>query len=130
MVLEKIAAWAARTEFGRNAILEQADLGPFREKPTPRIIIGIFLMAFSYVIGWPAVAFFGVLAVWFGQPLIAIVGGPVIYGISHLVFYAGLYLAGARYTWVFLRWATRMFIEKHGGARSSGAAETRIQGSD
>ena len=115
MVLKKIAAWAARTEFGKNAIREQADLGAFKDKPTPRIITGIFLMALSYLIGWPAVALFGVLAVYFGQPLIAIVGGPVIYGISHLVFYVGLYLAGARYSWVFLRWATRIFIEKHAG---------------
>ena len=114
MVLKKIADWASRTEFGRGAVEEKADLGPFREKPTPRIIIGIFLMALSYLIGWPAVILFGVLAAWFGQPLIAIVGGPVIYGISHLVFYIGLYLAGARYTMVFLKWATRRFIEKHG----------------
>jgi hypothetical protein len=113
MILKKIAAWTSRTEFGRSAMEEKADLSPFREKPTPRIIAGIFLMGLSYLIGWPAVALFGVLAVYFGQPLIAVVGGPVIYGISHLVFYIGLYLAGARYSWVFLRWATRRFIEKH-----------------
>jgi hypothetical protein len=113
MVLRKIAAWASRTGFGRSSMEEKADLSPFRERPTPRIIIGIFLMALSYVIGWPAVALFGVLAVYFGQPLIAIVGGPVIYGISHLVFYIGLYLAGVRYSRVFLRWATRRFIEKY-----------------
>ncbi|HOD13073.1 MAG TPA: hypothetical protein PKI31_00005, partial [Spirochaetota bacterium] len=71
MVLKKIAAWAARTEFGKNAIREQADLGAFKDKPTPRIITGIFLMALSYLIGWPAVALFGVFAVYFGQPLIA-----------------------------------------------------------
>ena len=113
MLMKKIAEAAARTEFGRRAVEEQADLGPFREKPTPRIIIGLFLMALSYVIGWPAVALFSTLAWYFEQPLIAI-GGPVIYGISHLVFYAGLYLAGARHSWVFLRWATRRFIEKYG----------------
>ncbi len=114
MVLKKIAEWVAQTEFGKSAIREQADLGSFKEKPTPRIITGIFLIALSYLIGWPAVALFGVLAVYFGQPLIAIVGGPVIYGISHLVFYIGLYLAGARYSYMFLKWATRMFIEKYG----------------
>jgi hypothetical protein len=113
MIMGKIAAWASRTEFGKTSMEEKADLSPFRERPTPRIIIGIFLMALSYVIGWPAVALFGVLAVYFGQPLIAIVGGPVIYGISHLVFYIGLYLAGVRYSRVFLRWATRRFIEKY-----------------
>ena len=108
-----IARGAARTEFARKALEEKADLSPFREKPSARILLGIFLMAFSYVIGWPAVALFGVLSIYFNQPLIVILGGPAIYGTSHLVFLAGMYLAGARYTFVFLRWATRKFLEKY-----------------
>ena len=76
------------------------------------MILGIILIGFSYLIGWPAVALFGILSIYFGQPLILIIGGPVIYGISHLVFIAGLYLAGARYSYVFLRWATRKALEK------------------
>ncbi|MBN2159558.1 MAG: hypothetical protein JW807_09190 [Spirochaetes bacterium] len=110
-----IAERAALTEFAKKAVADKADLSPFRERPSVRIIFGIFLMGFSYVIGWPAVAFFGVLSIYFGQPLIVVVGGPVIYGISHLVFIAGMYLAGARYTYIFLRWATRKFIEKYAG---------------
>jgi hypothetical protein len=115
----KLMAWmagrVARTEFGRRALEEKADLGLFREKPTARILFGIFLMGFSYVIGWPAVTLFGVMSIYFGQPLIVLIGGPVIYGISHLVFIAGMYLAGAKYTYIFLRWATRRFVEKYGG---------------
>jgi hypothetical protein len=114
--LNSMAGWAARTEFAQKALNEKADLGPFREKPSPRIMFGIFLMGLSYVIGWPAVALFGGLSIYFRQPLIVIIGGPVIYGISHLVFLAGLYLAGARYSYVFLRWATRRFIEKYAPA--------------
>ncbi len=112
-VLRIIARGAARTEFARKALEEKADLSPFREKPSARILAGIFLMAFSYVIGWPAVALFGVLSIYFSQPLIVILGGPAIYGTSHLVFLAGMYLAGARYTYIFLRWATRRFLEKY-----------------
>jgi hypothetical protein len=37
---------------------------------------GLFLVGLSYVIGWPAVAAFGVLAAWFREPLIIAVGGP------------------------------------------------------
>ncbi len=113
-LLNSIAGWTARSEFARSAIEEKADLGPFTQRPSPRVIAGIILMGFSYIIGWPAVALFGVLSIWLRQPLIVIIGGPVIYGISHLVFLAGLYCAGARYTYVFLRWATRRFIEKYG----------------
>ena len=112
-ILKIIARRVANTEFARKSLEEKADLSPFREKPSARILFGIFLMAFSYVIGWPAVALFGILSVYFSQPLIVIVGGPVIYGISHLVFMAGMYLAGARYTYIFLRWATRKFLEKY-----------------
>lgn len=108
-----IAAQVSRTEFARKALEEKADLSPFREKPSARILVGIFLMALSYVIGWPAVALFGILSVYFNQPLIVILGGPAIYGTSHLVFLAGMYLAGAKYTYIFFRWATRKFLEKY-----------------
>lgn len=113
-IITIIARRVARTDFARKALEEQADLSPFREKPSARILAGLFLMAFSYLIGWPAVSLFGVLAIYFNQPLIIILGGPAIYGTSHLVFLAGMYLAGARYTYLFLRWAARRFIEKYG----------------
>jgi hypothetical protein len=112
-ILKIVARHVAGTEFARKSLDEKADLSPFREKPSARILFGIFLMAFSYLIGWPAVTLFGILSIYFRQPLIVIVGGPVIYGISHLVFLAGMYLAGARYTYIFLRWATRKFLEKY-----------------
>jgi hypothetical protein len=108
-----LARVIARTGFARKALEEKADLSPFKEKPSARILFGIFLMGFSYIIGWPAVAFFGILSIYLHEPLIVIIGGPVIYGISHLVFLAGLYLAGAQYTYIFFRWATRKFLEKY-----------------
>jgi len=108
-----LARVVSRTEFARKALEEKADLSPFKEKPSARILFGIFLMGFSYVIGWPAVTFFGILSICLSEPLIVIIGGPVIYGISHLVFLAGLYLAGARYSYIFFRWATRKLLEKY-----------------
>jgi hypothetical protein len=100
----------SRTEFVRSAIHDQADLRAFRQRPTPRSIAGISLIGFSYIIGWPMVSALGVLAVYLGNPLIGVIGGPVTYGLSHLVFIAGMYLAGAAYSKAFLRWATRMII--------------------
>ena len=44
--------------------------------------------------------------------LLLVIGGPVLYGLSHLVFILGMYLAGAKYTKIFLRWATRVAVER------------------
>ncbi len=102
----------AETDYVRNAIEEQADLSAFTQRPTPRIILGTAAIAFSYLIGWPAVSLLGTLAVYFKKPLLIVVGGPLTYGLSHLVFLLGMYLAGAKYTKILMRWATRMAMEK------------------
>jgi len=47
----------------------------------------MILIAFSYVIGLPAVVALGVIAVKLDEPLIGIIGGPLIYGVSTLIFY-------------------------------------------
>ena len=97
----------AKTAFVRRALAEETDLSILRQKPTTRTYTGLFLILFSYVIGWPAVALLGFISLHTGEPLIAIVGGPVTYGLSHLVFLAGAYLAGIDYARAFLLWATR-----------------------
>ena len=102
----------AKTRFVRSAVEEKADLSAFRERPTLRIILGVSAIGFSYIIGWPAVAFLGTLSIYFKEPLIVVIGGPVTYGLSHLVFLLGMYLAGAKYTRIFLRWAARVLVEK------------------
>lgn len=102
----------AQTAFVRKAIAERADLSAFKERPTPRVVIGVGLIALSYVIGWPVIAVLGILSVYFKEPLLVVIGGPLFYGISHLVFLLGMYLAGMRYTWIFLRWLTRITMIK------------------
>lgn len=105
--------WLAGTDFVQRAIADRADLSAFRKPPTPRIIAGVSAIALSYVIGWPAVGALGALSVYFKEPLLLVVGGPLVYGLSHLVFLLGMYLAGADYTRIFLRWAVRVAVEKH-----------------
>ena len=102
----------AKTKFVRSAVEEKADLSAFRQRPTLRIILGISAIGISYIIGWPAVAFLGTLSIYFKEPLIVAIGGPITYGLSHLVFLLGMYLAGAKYTRIFLRWAARALVEK------------------
>jgi len=75
--------------------------------------LGIFLITFSYVIAWPAIGALGTLSVYMEKPLILIIGGPLTYVLSHLVFMLGMVLAGADYTKIFLRWATRITVEKY-----------------
>jgi len=108
----KILEKAASTRFVQKAIADKADLSPFKERPSPRAMVGIVAIGISYIIGWPAVALLGVISIHLGKPMIAIIGGPLAYGLSHLVFILGMYLAGADYTRVFFRWATRKTMEK------------------
>lgn len=102
----------ADIEYVRTAVEEKADLSAFKEKPSLRILVGVAVILFSYVIGWPAIGVMGTLAVYLNKPLLAAVGGPLLYGLSHLVFLVGMYLAGAKYAAIFFRWATRVAVEK------------------
>ena len=107
-ILEKVGA----TRFVQKAIADKADLSPFKERPSPRAMAGIVAIGISYIIGWPAVALLGVVSIHLEKPMLAIIGGPLTYGLSHLVFILGMYLAGADYTRIFFRWAPRKTMEK------------------
>jgi hypothetical protein len=102
----------SETEYVRSAIADKADLSAFKEKPSIRVIIGVSAICFSYVIGWPAIVALGALAAYLNRPWLIAIGGPLLYGFSHLVFLLGMYLAGYNYTKIFLRWATRVAVEK------------------
>jgi hypothetical protein len=120
----------ADTPYARKAVEEKADLSAFKGKPSFRVLLGVFLIGFSYVIGWPAISALTALSVYFGEPLLALVGGPVMYGLSHLVFMAGMVLSGAKYSAIFMRWATRMLVVKLGRDRSGLVGTDRSVGSD
>lgn len=111
-ITEKILIKIAGTHFVRAAMEDQADLSAFRQRPTPRMMVGISAIGISYIIGWPAVGLLGMVSLHLQEPLIVAIGGPVTYGLSHLVFILGMYLAGAEYARVFFRWATRVAVEK------------------
>jgi hypothetical protein len=96
----------------RAAIEEEADLSAFKERPTPPIIAGVALIVFSYLVAWPLISVLAAISLYLKQPLIVAIGGPVAYGLSHLIFILGMVLSGAKYTAIFLRWATRMAVIK------------------
>ena len=109
----RLVARLARTRFVHQAMEgEAADLGALRGKPSPGVIVGVALIGFSYIIGWPAVALLGILAAHFKRAAIVVVGGPLIYGLSHVVFMVGMYFAGNRYAPILLRRAARAVMRK------------------
>ena len=114
-MLKLLAHRLSRTQFAQTAIKDQADLETFKQKPSMRIIVGLVIIGISYTIGWPAVGALGVVSMYLEEPLILAIGGPVVYGFSHLVFILGAYLAGADYAKAFFRWSTRVLIERFMG---------------
>ena len=111
-IIKKLAHRLARTEFASKAINEHADLGVLKEKPPVKATVGVFLMIASSIIGWPMITLFGALSLYWKEPLMVIVGGPLLFVVAHLTFLAGVYLAGGKYLTVFLRWATRVTLER------------------
>ena len=114
MIRRKIAQYLAGKKFIIKILENPADLSEFKERPTPRVITGLILMGFSYIIGWPAVAALGVLAVWLKEPLIAIIGCPTIYVLSHVVFIIGALLSRTpHYMGTLTKYAIQRFIKKY-----------------
>ncbi len=110
--MQNIAAHLAETPYVLEIIEKPIDPGELRKRPTARMIMGLFLVGLSYLIGWPAVGAFSILAVRFQEPLILAIGGPVTYGLSHLVFLAGAWLAGASYVKLVIRYAAGTLFRK------------------
>jgi hypothetical protein len=112
-LLQKLAQKLAQTQFGIKSVHEKTNLEIFKQRPSFRVMAGISLMGISYIIGWPAIGVLGVASYTYDLPLLFVIGGPVLYGISHLFFFLGLYLAGTNYAKVFFKWIVRRFIEKY-----------------
>jgi hypothetical protein len=99
-------------QFFQRILQEELDLRCLKRKPTAREQFGIALVLFSYVIGWPAVAFFGFLSLYLKQPLVLIIGGPLIYGTAHVVFLVGMYIVGKDYAMIVMKWSIKKACEK------------------
>lgn len=113
MIKQKFGRYLAGKKFIRKIMAEPADLSEFQERPTPRLIGGLILMAFSFMIGWPAIFALSVLAVWFHEPLIFVIGGPLAYALSCVVFLIGAWLARTpHYMNILTRYALQNLIKK------------------
>ena len=117
-VFKSIVGRIAATAWMRNAMNNGDAQYVFREKPAMQVYVGIGLILISYVIGWPAVGMLGLIAFYTREPLLLVIGGPLVYGLSHLVFLAGLYLAGKRYALALAHWASRKALARLSGKES------------
>jgi hypothetical protein len=64
-------------------------------RPPARVVAGLVVLGASYLFGWPAIAAFTALAAWTKRPKL-LIGGPLVYGFSWLLFAAGLALIGGK----------------------------------
>jgi hypothetical protein len=111
----KLGLRLARIKTIRRAIDERVDLSPFKAKPSARLMIGVGLIGLSMLLGWPLIGVMGSLAIYFREPLIAVIGGPAAYGLSWAVYGLGLLIAGREalyYMNVFNKWFARVVVEK------------------
>lgn len=103
-IIKKIAGSIAKTEYAKRAIDDGTDLSAFKEKPTARNFLGIFLVCFSFIVSLPGVGLIAALSIYWHEPLLIIIGGPILIIIAHLFFsreciqqevsISGLYLDG------------------------------------
>ena len=113
MIQKKIGQSLAGNKFVQKILENPADLSEFKERMTPRLITGLTLMALSFIIGWPAVAALSFLAVWFKEPLIAVIGCPTTYALSYVVFIIGAWLSRApHYMGILARYTIQSFLRK------------------
>ena len=113
MIRRKIGQYLAGKKFIQKILENPADLSEFKERMTPRLISGLILMVLSFIMGWPAVAALSALAVWFREPLIAVIGCPTTYGLSYVVFIVGAWLSRApHYMGIMVRYTIQVFIRK------------------
>ena len=108
----KLGLRLANIQWIRNAIDQRADLSEFQKPPNFRILAGMFLICISFPMCWPAIAATGAVSIYYHRPMIALVGGPILYVVSHLCYLAGMWLCGQKYSGIFFRWATRCTVER------------------
>jgi hypothetical protein len=111
-IIKTMAAYLARKEMIRKAIAEGGDFRVYTNRPTPKIMVGLFLIFFSYAICWPVIVGLGWIAFNANLPLLVMVGGPVVYALSSLFFIIGMYMAGKRYAAAFTKWLIKALFEK------------------
>ena len=112
-LLRSFARRLAQTRFGQTSLTQPNGLSIFNQQPGTRVYVGLVLMAMSFIISLPALAFLGYLSVKWGKPMTIAVGGPVVILAVHILFGVGVYLSGQNYAVKVLQWAIKRFLQKY-----------------
>ncbi|HUL29614.1 MAG TPA: hypothetical protein VLZ03_04090, partial [Thermodesulfobacteriota bacterium] len=113
-LLRFLARKLASTAYVRRAMENRVTLEACRTSSSPRFFLGVGLVFFSFALGWPMVALFGILSAYFHAPVLLLLG-TAFYAFSHLVWMFGMYLAGRdcfKYAGVILSWGLRKAVER------------------
>ena len=110
--LKSFAHRLAQTRFGQNSLAKPDKLSLFKQNPGLKFYIGLVLIALSFLISLPALAFLSYLSVELSKPLIIAVGGPAVFLFVHIMFAAGVYLSGKNYAAEILQHVTKRFLQK------------------
>ena len=112
-LLRSFARKLAQTKFGQKSLTKQDGLSILKQQPDKRVYVGLALMVMSFLIGLPALAFLSYLSVKMSKPMTIAIGGPVVFLLVHIMFGAGVYMAGQNYAVNLLQWATKRFLQKY-----------------
>ena len=112
-LLRSLARKLAQTKFGQTSLTKPDGLSILKQQPGTRVYVGLVLMAMSFLIGLPALAFLSYLSVKLSKPMTIAIVGPVVILFVHIIFGVGVYLAGQNYASKVLQWATKRFLQKY-----------------
>jgi len=97
--------------FVRSAVDDRADLQGMDNRTIFRCVLGIAMLSLSNLICWPLIAVLGGMSIHQNKPLIAAVGGPVVYAVTFICSIIGMAMAGGKFVRAFLRWRARVWTE-------------------
>ena len=112
-LVRSLARRLAQTKFGQKSLNNPDGLSILKQQPGKRVYSGLVLMAMSFLLGLPALAFLSYLSVKLSTPMTIAVGGPVVIIFVHIMFGVGVYLAGQNYASKALQFATKRFLQKY-----------------
>ncbi|MFC1505251.1 hypothetical protein ACFL5W_01910 [Thermodesulfobacteriota bacterium] len=112
-LLRFFARRLAQTKFGQKALTKPDGLSILKQQPGARVYVGLVLLAISYLISLPSLAFLSYLSVKLSKPIIIAGGGPFVIILVHIIFGVGVYLAGKNYAAEILLYATKRFLQNH-----------------
>ena len=108
----KLGLRLSQVGYVRRAMDERAGLEEFRKPPPVRVPIGVGLIGLSFLTCWPTIGALAAMALYEHRPLLIAVGGPIVYVITHGIYWAGMWLSGEKYMKIFFRWAIRRWVER------------------